>query len=151
MRALPPLARDEHTQEILDRQVPDRDRARSLADVARLNWLFGGRFVTLTHVKRLIARIPADREITVLDVGTGSADIPRALVRVARRAGRRIRVFAVDRDRPTLGIARPLAARYPEITFVQADAAALPVRPDSVDVVMSALTLHHLAPDAAVR
>ena len=57
------------------------------ADVARLNGLFGGRLVTLRHVRRLLARFPPDRAVTVLDLGTGSADIPRALVRWARRAG----------------------------------------------------------------
>jgi len=143
--------RAEHAEEFLDRQVPLHDLSQCLADVARLNGLFGGRLVTLAHVKRLIAGIPPHRGVTVLDVGTGGADVPRALVRAARRAGRRIRVFALDRDLRILGLARRAAARYPEIIFVQGDAVALPVRPHSVDVVISALTLHHLEPGEAVR
>ena len=42
-------------------------------------------------------------------------------------------------------------ADYPEITLLRGDALALPVRPGSVDVVISALTLHHLSPEEAVR
>jgi 2-polyprenyl-3-methyl-5-hydroxy-6-metoxy-1,4-benzoquinol methylase len=151
MRLVPPLPRAEHAVEMLDRPAPLADLAESLADVARLNALFGGRLVTLTHVKRLIASLPGDRPVTVLDVGTGSADIPLALVRWARRAGRPLRVLALDRDGATLGIARRAAARCPELTVIQGDALALPVRRGSVDVVISALTLHHLEPEEASR
>lgn len=151
MRVLPPLLRAEHAVEMLDGPAPLPDLSQSLTEVARLNSLFGGRSITLAHVERLIAGIPGDRPVTVLDVGTGSADIPLALVRRARRAGRRIRVFALDRDLPTLGIARRLAAGYPEIVLLQGDALELPVCPHSVDVVISALTLHHMEPDDAVR
>ena len=87
----------------------------------------------------------------MLDVGTGGADVPTSLARWARRAGRRIRILALDRDPPTLAVARRAAARYPEIVLLQGDALALPVRPRSVDVVISGLTLHHLEPAAAVR
>ena len=136
---------------MLDRPASFTDLRQSLADIARLNALFGGRRITLAQVKRLIAGAPRDRLITVLDVGTGGADIPRFLARWARRAGRRIRVLALDRDPAMLAVARLDAARYPEIVLLQGDALALPVRPRAVDVVISALTLHHLEPEDAVR
>jgi len=136
---------------MLDGPAPFGDRAQSLADVSRLNALFGGRAITLAHVKRLLAGAPRDRAITVLDVGTGGADIPRALARWARRARRRLRIFALDRDPATLAVARRGADRYPEIVLLQGDAMALPLRPASIDLVISALTLHHLEPVAAVR
>lgn len=151
MRLLPPLPRAEDAVELLDRPAPFADLSQSLADVSRLNGLFGGRSITLTWVKRLLAGAPRDRAITVLDVGTGGADIPRALARWARRARRRLRILALDRDRATLAVARRATARYPEIVLLQGDALALPVQPRSIDVVISALTLHHLEPAAAVR
>lgn len=144
-----PLPRAAGVRELLDGPVPFRDLVRSLGDVARLNGVFGGRLVTLRHVRRLLARYPPDRPVTVLDVGTGSADIPRALVRWARRAGRSLRVIALDLDAATLAVARQATDGYGEITFVRADALALPFRPESVDLAISALTLHHLEPAAA--
>jgi hypothetical protein len=75
--------------------------------------------------------------------------MPRALVRWARRTGRRIRVFALDRDAATLEVARRAIDGYPEIVLLQGDAQVLPLRPRSVDVVISALMLHHLQPAAA--
>ena len=144
-----PLARAAGAQELLDGPAPFAERARSLGDVARLNGAVGGRLLTLRHVRRLLAHLPRGYTATVVDFGTGGGDIPRALVRWARRAGRPIRVFALDRDAATLAIARRTVAGYPEIVLVQADALALPFRPGAVDVAISALTLHHLEPPAA--
>lgn len=151
MRLLTPLARDADAVEMMDRSTAFEELAGSLHAITRLNRFFGGSRLTLRHVRDLLDALPADRPVTVLDVGAGAADIPVALVRWVRRAGRRIRVFALDRDSATLTYARGYAAAYPEITLVQGDALALPVRPDSVDVVISALTLHHLPPEEAVR
>src|SRR6266487_5274700 len=101
--------------EMLDRPAPFLDLSQNLDDIARFNAFFGGTRLTLRHVKGLVADLPRDRSLTLLDVGTGGADIPRALVRWARRAGRRIRILALDRDLGTLGVAGAAAARYPEI------------------------------------
>ena len=149
MRLVRPLSRAAGAVELLDGPAPFAERARSLADVARLNGAFGGRLMTVRHVRRLLARPPADRIATVVDLGTGGGDIPRALVRWARRAGRSLRVIALDLDAATLSLARRATVGYPEITLVRADALALPFRPGTVDVAISALTLHHLEPAAA--
>lgn len=147
------MARAAGTLEIIDgpTPVPFAEMACCMTDIARVNGLFFGRMVTMIHVKRMLGALPADRPITVLDVGTGAGDIPRAVVRWARRQGRRIRVFALDRDAATLQIAAQMVRGYPEITFVRGDALSLPIRPGSVDLTISAMTLHHLEPDASVR
>jgi ubiquinone/menaquinone biosynthesis C-methylase UbiE len=152
MPLFPPLARAAGVLEIIDGPpVPFKDMACCMTDISRVNALFGGRMVTMIHVKRLIAALPADRLVTVLDVGTGAGDIPRELVRWARRQGRRIRIFALDRDAATLQIAATLVRDYPEIRFLRGDALALPIRAGSMDLTISAMTLHHLEPDAGVQ
>ena len=145
----PPLPRAADAVELLDLPAPAADLSQCLDDVARLNGLFGGRRVTLIHVCRMLRRVPPDRVATVLDVGTGGADVPRALVRWARRTGRRIRVYALDRDAATLEVGRRALDGYPEIALLHGDALALPFRARSIDVVISALMLHHLEPAAA--
>jgi 2-polyprenyl-3-methyl-5-hydroxy-6-metoxy-1,4-benzoquinol methylase len=151
MRWRGPLARSAGALELLDGTPSFADHRRSLLDVARLNALFGGRRVTLVEVKRLLAGLPEHRTAIILDVGTGAGDIPVALVRWARRARRSLRVYALDRDEAALRVAREVVARYPEIVLLRGDALALPVAPGAVDIVISALTLHHLEPAAAAR
>ena len=153
MPLFPPLARAAGVLELIDGPSPVAfdDMTCCMMDISRVNGLFGGRMVTMIHVKRLLAALPAGRLVTVLDVGTGAGDIPRALVRWARAEGRRIRVFALDRDADTLTIAARMVGGYPEISFVRGDALSLPIRPGGVDLAISAMTLHHLEPDAGVR
>lgn len=151
MRFLTALERDADAVEMMDRPAPFDEIAAGLEAITELNGLFGGRRLTLLHVRDLVVSLPADRPVTVLDVGAGAADIPVALVRWARSAGRRIRVLALDRGDATLRYARAHAAAFPEITLIQGDALNLPIRPGSVDVVISALTLHHLPSQEAPR
>lgn len=146
-----PLERDADADEMMDSPASFDDIAGGLEAITQLNGLFRGRSLTLRHVRDLLTPLPADRPVTVLDVGAGAADIPVALVRWARSSGRRIRVLALDRDGATLKYARGYAAACPEITLIQGDALALPVRPGSVDVVISAMTLHHLRPEETTR
>jgi SAM-dependent methyltransferase len=135
--------------EILDRPTPPAERAASLADIERLNAWLGGHALTLRWVARALARLPRGRPVWILDVGAGEGGLAARLVEWARRAGLAIRVVALDCDPDSARRARVRVAAYPEIAVVCGDASALPVRPTGVDLVVSVLTLHHLAPTLA--
>jgi ubiquinone/menaquinone biosynthesis C-methylase UbiE len=90
-----------------------------------------------------------ERELKILDVGTGSADIPKALCRWARRSKIRLQVTATDARPEMLSLAE--IKGYPEIRLRQADARQLPDDAAEFDIVTSSLLLHHLSrPDAVV-
>ena len=148
VRLLSELPRAHNAVELLDVPASPSDLEESLSDISRLNRYFGGSWVTRSHLIRLLGE-ESRRPVTILDVGSGGADIPIRLVRWARRRGRRFRLIAVDRDRQILDVARLRAQAYPEIAFVQADGLHLPVRSGGVDAAISSLTLHHLEPDVA--
>ena len=148
MPLLPELPRVQNAVELLDAPLSSSDLEESLGDISRLNRYFGGSWVTRSHLVRLL-RTRRGEPVTVLDVGSGGADIPVQLVCWARRRGVSLRVIAVDRNRQILEVARRRAAAYPEICFVQADGLQLPVMAGGVDAAISSLTLHHLEPDAA--
>ncbi len=125
-----------------DPHVDPAQLARNFDDIERANRWLGG---TAPVVREIFAR---DVE-WVLDVGCGSADIPRALLREAQRRGRRLEIVALDRSEAVLGIARSRAPGS-RLRFARAEATALPFPDASFDVVTCNLMLHHLAPQEAV-
>jgi ubiquinone/menaquinone biosynthesis C-methylase UbiE len=128
--------------EHLDGPVDPVDREASLADVERLNAWFGGDWLTLRAIARVLDRRRRAGPLVIVDVGGGRGHFARRLRRWARRRGVDARVIVVDRE-ALVAVDGALG--------VQADATALPLREAGADVVTTSLTLHHLEPDAAVR
>lgn len=125
------------------------DVAANLAEMARTNrWLGGRRALTRWLYPRLAA---APGPLTVLDLGTGSADTARAIARWARRHRRDVRVVGVDWAARNLAVARAHSAQASGVHLLRADARRLPLAPRSVDFIVSTLFLHHLAPSELVH
>ncbi|MBI2877385.1 MAG: methyltransferase domain-containing protein [Candidatus Tectomicrobia bacterium] len=129
----------------------DEEIAGSLAALRAVNRYLGGRYAALHDLKRLITRMPTLHQITLLDIATGSADIPAALVRWAKRHGLAVSVTAVDIKEQAVRLAREWNRNCPEVTLVQADALRLPYGPRSFDFVLCSEFLHHLAGEQVVR
>jgi len=115
-----------------------------LANLRLLNRLLGGHRAALTGLKRVVGPRGAPG-VSLLDVGTGSADIPAAIVRWARRQGLSVRVVAVEADPVSVAVARRLTRNLPEISVLQADARNLPFKPASFDFVFCSQLLHHFS------
>ena len=131
---------------------PDVDPAAldgALRDLARINRLFGGTRVVLDHLAPLLSGLPSP--IRILDVGTGYADVPRAIVRRARRLGAAVRIDALDYHAGIRRRAAHACVGYPEIRLRGANALALPYPDRTVDVVLASQVLHHMEGDEPVR
>jgi SAM-dependent methyltransferase len=111
---------------------------RSLADVARCNALFGGLSSVLDELEDTLEELP--RCATLLDVGTGLADIPRGARKLARESGVDLMTVGLD---SALELAR--ASRQALSFAVCGDALRLPFADRSVDVVICSQVLHHFA------
>jgi SAM-dependent methyltransferase len=143
------LPRLEHADEYLDAPAHDATELEaSLDDVASVNRWLGGRRALLKHLEELI---PRGKPVTILDGGTGSGDLPRAIVRWARRRGTPLQIVASDLSGQILGIARERVAEYPEITLTRADVRDLPFADRTFDLALLSLTLHHLEDDDQVK
>jgi SAM-dependent methyltransferase len=123
----------------------------ALEDIRKVNRFLRGSKILVKAVRPFLLASSEDDPLSILDVGTGGADLPLDLVREAQRLGRRIRIVAVDRDPATLEYARGRTAGVPEIELRSADAFALPFGPGSFDLVTASLFLHHFGHDDAVR
>jgi SAM-dependent methyltransferase len=125
-----------------DPSLDARELAKALKALARVNRLFGGTQIVLYHLPRLCDGLPA--RVRVLDVGTGYADIPRAIVRWARRRGQPVEITALDRNPGTLTAAARACADYAQIELLRGNALELPFPPHSFDVVLASQVLHHM-------
>ncbi len=118
------------------RAVPPDTVLAELADVARANALFGGTRALVAEVLECCAG-PA-RPRTLLDVGTGLGDIPRAARVAAAACGGTLDVTGGERSEPAARAARDVAG-----AAAVADAFHLPFASHSVDLVTCSQLLHH--------
>ena len=131
--------------ELLDDPTADPATVRSsLLHIARANRWFGGRAAALWGLSRALRGVPRGSRVSLLDIGTGAGDLPRAAVAWARRRDFQLVVRGLERSAVAAALAR--ANGVPTII---ADAGALPIRPGSVDVVLLSQVAHHFAPDSA--
>ncbi|HEX7345380.1 MAG TPA: methyltransferase domain-containing protein [Candidatus Limnocylindrales bacterium] len=139
-------------EELLDGPLDDRAAlVGNLRDLARFNRHLGGVDLSARAIQALA---PGTAEVSILDVGTGGADIPLALIERGRAAARLVRVTGVD-DRPEVleaaTLADPRVTATGELTLHVADGRSLPFADESFDVAHASLLTHHLEPDAARR
>jgi SAM-dependent methyltransferase len=133
--------------ELMDRPQPvTPELASDLRNLRQLNRYFGS-YRLIMHFLRPWIR-PRTR-MRILDLATGSGDIPRLIVDYARQVGAAVSVDAVDQQPSTLEIARGLSSNYPEIDFIEGDVLAF--GEGTYDLVLCSLALHHFEEDAAVQ
>jgi hypothetical protein len=94
--------------------------------------------------------IKPSARLRMVDLATGSGDIPRLVVDFGRNIGAHIEVDAVDQQSATLEIARKLSAGYPEISFHEADILEWACS-EGYDIALCSLALHHFSDDDAVK
>jgi ubiquinone/menaquinone biosynthesis C-methylase UbiE len=140
-----------HGHELLDGPLDDEAAlAGNLRDLARINRWLGGVRLSQRALEALVRHASPDgppAAVDILDVGTGGADIPAALVDRGL-LGSRVRATGIDVRREVVVAARRRIGDRP-IDIRVADGQALPFGDGAFDVVHASLVLHHLdEPDA---
>lgn len=134
--------RDDEARELMD--APDCDPAmlaRTYEQFGRVNAVVSNqRAVYRRWIRPRLSRHETRR---VLDVGTGGADVPRALLRWARADGLRLEVVAVDPDPRSYEWAsrRP---PVPGLVLRRTTSGELAAAGERFEVVTSNHVLHHL-------
>jgi 2-polyprenyl-3-methyl-5-hydroxy-6-metoxy-1,4-benzoquinol methylase len=139
---------DPATPELMDRPQPvSEELEQDLHNLRRLNRFFGSYSLALGFLRRWIK--PGGR-MRIVDLATGSGDIPRLAIDYARRVNAQVEIDAIDQQSATLQIARQLSRDYPEINFHQGN--ILKWQSSSpYDVVLCSLALHHFSEAEAVH
>lgn len=115
--------------------LPDEAAAYARADFRDVNAAF---------VERLLQLVPTHEEKSVVDLGTGPADIPLRLL-TERPAWS---VMGIDGSPAMLAIAHLAAFHVPvgsRLTLIRGDACRSPVSSQTFDIVVSNSILHHVS------
>jgi len=118
-----------------------------LENLRTLTRYFGSYRLIRFFLRRWIQ--PGDK-LRIIDLATGSGDIPRLVIEFAREIGAQVEIDAVDFQESTIEIARTLSADFPEIHFHCADIHQFGDN-ESYDIVLFSLALHHFSSDEAAR
>lgn len=137
--------------------APDANRselAKSLAFIRFVNTRLGGSSAAIAHLARWLRAREIHRTVRVLDVATGTADIPIAIARWAAKQNIPVHVTGVDLHETTLELARDYVESQSHplpIELIQDNALRLADRfePGSFDYIHAGMFLHHL-PDIEV-
>jgi ubiquinone/menaquinone biosynthesis C-methylase UbiE len=123
-----------------DPALPAETAERSLQDVALSNKLFGGTRAVLAEMQLVCEAAQRDgvTTLSLLDVGTGLADIPAAVGKLAARFGIALSPIGIEPSPELAHVAHKHVA-----TAVAGDGRALPFAGHSIDVVTCSQVLHH--------
>lgn len=136
-------------QELLDLGLGSDSEVRAnLREMDRINRLLGGLPAVTRHLyPRLLAH---GGPLTLLDLATGSAGIPCAILRWARKRHLQVQILALDRSQRNLRQAAAMHGPAPGLHLLSADALAPPFPSGRIDYIISSLFLHHLRPGQVI-
>ncbi len=134
--------------EMMDRPQPvSAELERDLKRIRQLNRWFGSYRLVLNFIRDWVKPRARTR---VVDLATGSGDIPRLIADYGRQIGAQVEIDALDRQPATLEIASRLSTDYGEISYREANILEWnPAEP--YDIVLCTLALHHFSDEDAVR
>lgn len=130
--------------------VDPRELRRSLGFIRRVNRFLGYSRGIIRHLEQFSRSWEPGQPIRIIDLATGSADIPQAILRWADRRQLHLQIVAVERHPVTLTEASRRNTD-PRLILLQADVFNLPFAPASFDYALNAMFLHHLDEDQVIQ
>jgi ubiquinone/menaquinone biosynthesis C-methylase UbiE len=139
------------TDELIDRPDADEEELRrSLAYIRKINNWLKYTDVTIGHLEAFSKNWDRDRTYRILDVATGSADIPWAILKWADERKLKVEVVGIDLHAQILKIAEE-DGPDPRLKLMRGNALNLPFGDGAFDYTITAMFLHHLDDADVVR
>jgi SAM-dependent methyltransferase len=120
----------------------------NLNEMWRLNRYFGGVKALTCHLYPLLRQ--HGNNLRVVDLGTGSGEIPLDIARWAQQQMLTIEFYLLDLSHRNIQYAHENTKATAHIHLLQANARSLPFALNQVDYYISSLFLHHFEPEQVV-
>ena len=143
----PDLSQRATAREIIDdpAAVSEKEMQQVLRELELVNRWLGGTSASLKAVAAVLCHWTGHFPIRITDIGTGSADIPRALARWCRRRNLPVQIIAIDSSPSVCLLAHGHVADSSEICVVQGDVFHLPLSRKITDLILCSAFLHHFS------
>lgn len=124
--------------------LPEAEVAQAYRVLRRVNRQLGNLHSLKRELQRFLDERPGGRQhqsrVSILDVGSGSGDLPQALQALLDEQRIPNQVLGLDRDPTAVALAQGAAG---SVTIVQGDALRLPFADRSIDLVTAVKFAHH--------
>jgi ubiquinone/menaquinone biosynthesis C-methylase UbiE len=121
-----------------------------IVELQRVNeWLGDAKALRNSLLKEIERR--GLQSFSILDIGAGSGELLRVAAQWARETNRSASLVGLELNQRSAKAILAESGGFPEISSVQASGLVLPFSDNSVDYVISSLTLHHFDDQGAVE
>ena len=149
MGLLPDFSKRSERLELMDDlSIQGDELEETLRQVERINTLARGPAISLSGLDSVVP--PGADSLSVLDVGTGSGDVPRHIADWAEKRGITASIKGIDLSHTTIHYARRRSTRWERLEFELRNLFDLPDN-EQYDVVHASLVLHHFQGREAVE
>jgi len=148
-----PMPRCKDEREYLDSwdQGDFLEIAENLADMERIVGLIGIPERVMMVVEGLLESESEKKTFRVLDIATGPGWVPRLISNLSEKSGVVFNVVSVDINPEVVKYARYQTPAHTRVKFVIDDVRYLKYSPDSFDLVICSMSLHHFSQIEAVK
>ncbi len=137
------LRERDQRKEWMDEVRAGRELQEAYRHLRRLNKIFGASAPVLYGVRQLWSSFGKPNKLTVLDIGAGSGDVNKQLLRFADRHQIEMRIILIDRSEEACMEARQYFHSEPRVEVRSGDLRSIP--PHCADIVTASQFAHHFS------
>ncbi len=147
MNIFPSLTHRIDEPELMDSgEAGEAELSDALDFLSATNTFLGGWSVMRERLEIWSRAWDKRKPVTMLDVGTGAADLPVRILNWGRQRRFDIRITAIDLDEKVLALARQRTDGEERLELIASDLKTFAGRGGRFDYVLGSLFLHHLPP-----
>jgi ubiquinone/menaquinone biosynthesis C-methylase UbiE len=133
-------------KEILDSgETGDKELLEAYNDINTVNKLLGGNQITLDGIIQLTKHLPADKEVTIIDIGCGDGEILFRCEQYAQKNKLNWKLVGVDINEKSIDLAYKRGPKNSQATFEVLDIFSNEFDKKAADIFLFSLTLHHFS------